>query len=882
MTPERWKQVRTVFDEALEQPLSGRRTFLERTTGGDQELRHEVEELLASYESSDELLKKPAVVGLQTLLETGPSAASGPPMEGRRVGPYRLLERIGSGGMGSVFIADRADPQFQQKVAIKLVRPGVDTGALLERFLMERQVLAGLDHPNIARLLDGGTTEDGLPYLVMEYVAGGTPIDVYADFHKLNITARLRLFLAVCDAVQYAHRSLIVHRDLKPANILVTSDGTVKLLDFGIAKLLSPGGAMPSRLTQDAAPMTPDYASPEQVRGAAITTASDVYALGVLLYRLLTSRSPYRLTEHSSTSLLFAILNQEPERASDAVLRGSREAAREAATRREGTVDRLNRRLRGDLDAIVLKALEKDPSRRYASAERFSDDVRRHLEGMPVLAHKDTATYRFGKFVRRHSAGVAASAALLATLMTATVVSLHYASVARREQAIAERRFRDVRDLARFVLFEFDDMILEGETVARKQVVEKASDYLNKLTGEAAGDPSLQQEVVEAYLRLGGIQGNLYLPNVGDARGAIASYRQALAMAEGLNKAFPGRDDYALLEAQANTLLGDMVSPGGDQHEAMQRYRRAREILEPLLKPGANRKATNARAEETAIQVAYKIGFVEYRLGNLSAALENYRQSLDMARRWAERSPKEFKARRDAARALTAIGEAMTRAGRPREGVGSMRQALEISESLLAENPGQAFYRRGVVTDCLRLGDTLSNLGEIRDALAKYERALDLAEQLRRSDPRNRQHQKDAYLALGRLADLLPKAGRHEEARVMTRRALEVLRPLVDRPDANAYDIQQYVWLLVTTPFAELRDPHRALPYALKAVELTNGSHPGTLDALARAYFGVGQPGKAADIESKALALLPKERAGDTKSALRRELEENLARFTAR
>ncbi|MFN7923680.1 MAG: protein kinase [Bryobacteraceae bacterium] len=874
MTPERWKQVRALFDEALDHPSAQRRAFLDRTTSGDSELRREVEELLKSFDDSGNLLTQPAAVGLSALLSDKTASSPSVALEGRRVGPYRLLKRIGSGGMGSVFIAGRADAEFEQRVAIKLVRPGMNTKAILQRFRMERQVLAGLDHPSIARLLDGGTTQDGLPYLVMEYVDGGIPIDIFCDGRKLNVTQRLGLFQTVCDAVQYAHRNLIVHRDLKPANILVTADGAVKLLDFGIAKLLASGDTGDQgRLTEDSAPMTPDYASPEQVRGDAITTVSDVYALGVLLYRLVTGRAPYKLQQPTSTALLYAILNQEPERASDAAVRGTEtkgdSLAADLAACREGTPEKLRRRLQGDLDAILFKALEKDPANRYPSAGRLADDIRQHLEGMPVLAHKDTPAYRISKFVRRHRAAVAAGGILGATMIGSTVVSVHYASVARQEQSVAERRFRDTRDLARFVLFDFDDTIRQGETAARKRVIEKALDYLNKLSSEASGDPSLQQEVVEAYLRMGSVQGNFLKANVGDTNAAITSYRKALGIAEQLNREHPGKPVYQTLEAQANIALGDLISTGGDQKEALARYRRAREILEPIHK-----QAPGGKADEDLVQVYYKIGFVEYRMGNSDAALESYQRSRDLAEDWYTRNPKDPRARREVARALTGIGEALTRSGKGKEGLPSMRQALELSEALLVDSPTDPAAKRGVLVMCQRLGDSLVQAGDLNDAVAKYRRALEIAESLRRSDPENRQYQTDTYVALGRLADALPKVGRAQDAREMTRQALEVLKPLVDRPAPNAYDLQQYVWLLVTTPFADLRDPGRALPYALKGVEMTNASHPGMLDGLARAYFGAGQAAKAVETEEKALALLPPGR-----SELRREFEENLARF---
>jgi len=870
VTAERWRQIRDVFDTVLELPPDQRGARLRAIGESDPELRREVEELLSFYAQSDDLLTVPAAARVP--LPGRPTDSLS--MEGRRVGQYRITGKIGSGGMGSVYVAVRDDAQFEQRVAIKLVRPGMDTEAILSRFLIERQVLASLDHPNIARLLDGGTTEDGLPYLVMEYVDRGTPVDRYCDERRLTVRQRLALFRSVCDAVHYAHRNLIVHRDLKPANILVTPDGVPKLLDFGIAKLLDPGRGYERGVTIDAAPMTPEFASPEQVRGDPVTTASDVYALGVLLYWLLAGRSPYRHSGRGHSALWMAITGEQPEPPSVAVTRPGESAdPSEVAARRGETVSGLHRTLSGDLDAIVAMALAKEPAHRYPSAERLSDDLGRYLDGLPVRAHRESFPYVARKFVARHRRGVAVAAALAVTMVAATIVSVHYASEAGREKAAAERRFQEVRDLARFVLFNFDDAIQKGETHARKVFVERAFDYLNRLSKEAAADPSLQREVAEAYLKMGSIQGNLYGPHSGGAPGdAAASYRRALAMAEKLTAAQPD-SDALVLEARANIAVGDLVSPGGDQHEALRHYRKAARLLELAAAAGG------PAARQELITAAYKTGFVLSRLGDAGAALENYRRSLDLAVEWTAREPSSTEARRRRAMAQARVGEILSGQGNRREGIPLMRQALEEYESLLLEGAVPPSVRRDVLATSILTGDVLKAGGELAEAAAKYRRALQLSENLSELDPANRQYQRDRHIALGRLADTLAALGRRDEARSMTRKALTVLRPLVDAAEPSAYDLQQYVWLLVTTPFEELRDPRAAVPYAQKAVLLTKASHPATLDALARAYHGAGLIEKAIETEEKALALLPPPAAGERASALRQELEANLAMF---
>src|SRR5437660_10703694 len=344
---------------------------------------------------------------------------------GRRIGPYQVIREIGHGGMAVVYFAVRADDQYRKSVAIKLVRPGLDREDLLRRFRNERQTLATLDHPNIVRLLDGGSTEEGLPYLIMDYVEG-VRIDEYCDNHRLSIAERLQLFRTICLAVQYAHETLVIHRDLKPGNILITKEGVARLLDFGIAKVLNPQCSPDATLTRtDWRPMTPEYASPEQVRGEPVTNATDIYSLGILLYELLTGHRPYRVRSDSPLEIERSVCEEEPEKPSAAVSRIDEKASHDGGTRtvitpqmigeaRAIRPEELPRRLRGDLDTIVMKAIRKEPERRYASAEAFAKDIEWHLSGMPIEARKPTLLYRGGKFVHRHTESLATAILILA------------------------------------------------------------------------------------------------------------------------------------------------------------------------------------------------------------------------------------------------------------------------------------------------------------------------------------------------------------------------------------------------------------------------------------------------------------------------------------
>jgi serine/threonine-protein kinase len=437
MQPEHWRQIEEIFQAALDYGPGNRSAFLDSACGADSQLRIEVESLLASYEKSG-FTAPTAFQDALNVLEQRTRQLE----EGRRFGPYSVLREIGCGGMGSVCLAARADDAYQKLVAIKIIHRGLDCEDIVRRFRSERQILATLDHPNITRLLDGGTSDEGLPYFVMEYIEG-EPIDRYCDTRKLNISARLKLFQSVCAAVHYAHQNLVIHRDIKPGNILVTKEGVPRLLDFGIAKLLAragPGDAATTLLR----PLTPEYASPEQVRGDAITTASDVYSLGVLLYRLLTGCRPYGGSASTTAEIEAAICHEEPEKPSLAVTRGGGFGRGEAgkvgptpespSAMREGTPEKLRRRLAGDLDNIVLMALRKEPQRRYASVEQFSEDISRHLENQPVIARPDTRGYRTAKFIRRHRAGVAAAALVFFILSGGIAATLWQAHVARLER----------------------------------------------------------------------------------------------------------------------------------------------------------------------------------------------------------------------------------------------------------------------------------------------------------------------------------------------------------------------------------------------------------------------------------------------------------------
>ncbi|MEM8932121.1 MAG: serine/threonine-protein kinase, partial [Acidobacteriota bacterium] len=404
LDPLRWRRAQELFHTALEHPVEERSAWLDRTCGEDRRLYAAVVALLDAADGATDRVDRVVDSAATTLAGGHPD----------RIDAYRILDLLGRGGMGAVYLAERDDEHYRQQVAIKVVRHGLGHPELLARLRQERQILANLRHPHIARLLDGGNTVDGSPYVVMEHI-DGEPIDTWCDHHRLDVDRRLELFAKVCDAVQHAHRNLVIHRDLKPSNLLVDRDGEPKLLDFGIAKLLDPALVGPS--SAETAPgvlhLTPEYASPEQFGDLPLTTATDTYSLGVVLYELLTGRRPHVVRR---ARLPFAVCGIEPPLASDAM--GQSADPDRVAVDRATTVDSLRRRLTGDLDTILDKALRKEPERRYASVEQLADDVRRHLTGLPVLARPATFRYRVGKFVARHRA------ATLATLVGSILVSM--------------------------------------------------------------------------------------------------------------------------------------------------------------------------------------------------------------------------------------------------------------------------------------------------------------------------------------------------------------------------------------------------------------------------------------------------------------------------
>ncbi len=811
MDAGQWQQIKAAFSRALELPPAERAAYLESLS--DPAVRVEVASLLASHRHADDLMEIPAI----RLDAEPPDDPERDPWIGKSIGAYHVISRIGRGGMGVVYRAVRVGDHFLKHVALKVVRSGIGSEAAIRRFKNERQILASLEHANIARLLDGGATESGLPYLVREYI-DGKPVDEYCDSQRLAISERLRLFQNVCAAVQYAHQNLVIHRDIKPGNILVTSDGVPKLLDFGIAKLLEPQLYFQTAdPTVALRPMTPEFASPEQIRGDTITTSSDIYSLGVVLYGLLTGHPPYRVEKTPAHELTRIILETEPERPSSVLKRVEeikdpegrpvRVTPETVALARSEHPENLRRHLSGDLDNIVLKALRKDPARRYASVAQFSEDIGRHLDGLPVIARKDTFAYRTSKFAKRHRAGVAAAATIFFLLIAGMITTTWQARVARVQRAIADKRFEDVRALANSLIFDIHDAIqdLPGSTPARQLLVRKALQYLDSLSKDSGGDPALQLELATAYQKLGDVQSYSYWSNLGDTAGAAASYGKALQICESLSRATPqdirtkqqisilyGRicairlssgDLAGALEEAGKSLtlrqsiadsnpkdqkaryslavgldqMGDVLARSGRMEEALAHHQKEQGILEALA--GAPDAPASRRQ---ALSICYKkIGGILEARGRLSEALGRYKQALTIDEALAATEPMNAMRKRDLSISYVNLGDILGKQGNVAGALERYRMALVLDEALAAADRADAGSRQYLSSTCLKIGKTLLEQGQFSEARKNCARAVAITEELSRTDPMSTDAKADlaeSYASLGSLEERIASA----------------------------------------------------------------------------------------------------------------------------
>jgi len=905
---ERFRQIEAIFHEALAAPDEARLALIETQCHGDGELAAEVRSLLEACQAEEHL---------SAFSQARPDAAQDNFFRRRRVGPYELDRLLGRGGMGAVYLAHRADGQFEQKVAIKLIDLPLATDLFRERFRQERQILAALQHPYIARLLDGGVTAEGDLYLAMEYV-DGVPIHRFCEKQGLSVSQRITLFMRACEAVQFAHQNFVVHRDLKPDNILVAQDGTPRLLDFGTAKLLSPSLAgLDSKLTREGyLSFTPQYASPEQVLGNPITTASDTYSLGVLLYHLLTGTVPYELKELTTAEMLHVICEESP-----------RKPAQEAGSRK---------RLDSDLEAILLKALRKEPQERYLTAEQLASDLRAYLAGLPVGARHGTLRYRAGKFIRRHRWGLAAAGVLAATQVAGVVGVLWQTRVANTERRKAEARSEDLRLLSNSLLSELDEAIKElpGSTGAQKLLVTRVLEHLDRMAKDARGDRQTQLDLVDAYTRLGNIQGNAYDQNLGDPAGALVSLDKALAIAQPL--AASGSKDREAIRASAlvQQSRSEILWQIGRTPEAVPVMREALKSWDALIadahasgalvcdvssaygtfgdelgQSGTASLADSAGAiaayrhsvalDDRALRVdpslarpkrglvinGFKIGSVEMET-DPAEALKEFQLALQRV----DAMPKAEQATLPVLRLrhmlLRKQGNALERLGEYARAVPLFDQSFVIVARIADQDPKDTRALFDLVTilddEAKSFEDAAdpvqaANQGDRRANLIRAEKTLTQAaaalERLLKQDPANdvwKAFLGSVQVRIGVIGSTLHPLGAPDE---LSRRALAALKEVAEKKQASPMVLDQAANAFLTALPTSLRNPQFAVACAEREVAMSHATMPSRLLTLAQAYRASGQIEKDRAAAKDGLALLPAPQPGSIKPNIRKQLE---------
>jgi eukaryotic-like serine/threonine-protein kinase len=884
--------IEAIFNEVLALPSGERQALIEIRCGEDALLKSEIYSLLRACAEEE-------VLAAVRLREARTDARTG--LDRKRVGAYEIDRLIGRGGMGAVYVAHRADGTFDKQVAIKLIDLPLATDLFRERFRMERQILAGLNHPLIARLLDGGVTGDGEPFLVMEYV-DGVPIHRFCEDHRLSVAERLLLFKSVCEAVQFAHQNLVVHRDLKPDNILVMEDGTPRLLDFGTAKLLSPSAdGMGSEFTrQGFQSFTPQYASPEQVLGNPITTASDTYSLGMLLYLLLTDVLPYELKEFTTAEMVRVICEQPPRRPT---LPGSGD-----------------KRIDADLEAILLKSLRKGPGERYLTAVQFALDVQAYLDGRTVSARRGTMRYRAGKFVRRHRIALFGAALVTASLTAGVAGIVWQAKVADRERRRAVDTSAEMRQLSNSLLNELDEAIKElpGSSGVQKLLVTRVLDHLDRTSKSAAGDRLVQLDLANAYTRLGNIQGNPYDQNLGDTAGALVSLDKAFVIAQSL-AASAARDHEALRalasveQARSEVLWGVGKTP--EAVESMQAATQAYERLvaerdatpaliseagaaygtlgDELGQPGtpslgdlagaidAYRK--NIRLDERALSLDPNfprarrgLGIVQLKIGNVeietdpAQALEDYQLAEERFDALPESKQDGLSTLRIRANVVRKKATAMRELGEYAQAIPLFDQALAIQKQIAAADPKdnrslfdvyvdltQKAYDYEYAADPALEADPKKRRRDLALAIPLLKEAQTIAVQLLKQNPSNEDRKAslaDVQVRLGTAETELQTSG---DAEKLAATGLVTLTGLAAKHPDSVWMLDFAVAALLTVKPATLRDPKLAIVCAEREALLTKRKQPSALLSVAQAYRSAGLNKQARTAAHEGLALLP-------------------------
>ena len=780
MNSQNWQQVKDIFAEALEISNGHRLDFLRERCGADETLYAEVKSLLDANADTEPLIEKNAL-NLAAKL-------NGKSYNFTKFGRYTVLREIGRGGMGAVFLAERNDGEYEQQAALKIIRQSFVNEEIERHFRRERQILASLNHPNIAKLLDGGVSEAGELFLVMEYVEGASLLE-YTDRHQLNIEEKLKLFLKICRAVSFAHQNLVVHRDLKPSNILITEDGEPKLLDFGLAKITAPNDglfAAENGFEQTKTlfrAFTPAYASPEQIHGKPITTASDVYSLGVMLYELLTGEKPFQFEGKSLDEILKTVDYTEPPRPS-AVGNSRLQISDSKFENKQNPKSKTQnpKSLKGDLDNITLKALRKEPARRYKSVEAFAGDIERHLKNLPIGARPNTFGYRASRFFRRNKISVSATAFVILALLSGLAAALWQAHIARLERDRAEKRFADVRKLSNSLLFELSPKIerLPGSTEAREILVSQALEYLDSLAAESQNDLQLQSELATAYEKIGDLQGNPTNPNLVDSGKAIESYAKAGEMRQNLFE--KNRNDVESEQKLAENyhVLGNIYSQTNEIEAAAKNTNRALEIYEKLV-------AENPESSKLRLNLAkvdYDFGLNLQSNKKHSESLVYFEKAKNLLANLNSETPNQTELLRTIAETKIQNANALSWTKRQTEAETEAKEAITIYEKLFAANPNDVAVRGGMwLTYWLT-----SNIYQDQNDQLAYEfaqKALKVVAETVAQDGANiraKQQLAKSYSTLGETATTI---GKSAEAISYLEKACRMLREITDSTAKN-------------------------------------------------------------------------------------------------
>lgn len=770
LTAAQWKRVESLFHQTLELSPNERQKRLCEIKESDPLLAADLEKMVSAHQKSGAFLSGTVADDLSVA-------------NGERIGPWEIRKEIGRGGMSTVYLAERVDGRFERKVAIKFLHGLFPGKRMVERMKTEQNILAALDHENICGLLDAGVTENGRPYFIMEYV-NGTPIDLYCERENLTVDQTLQLFEQVCEAVQHAHQRLIVHRDLKPGNILVNKEGKIKLLDFGISKIVSEEPELDITNTKTALHlMTPEYASPEQVRYKSVTTSADVYALGLVLCKLLTGELPYNVKQKSPLEIGNVILQAEPEKPSTLGNSGLTLLARKPE---------LKKMLKGDLDNIILMALRKDPERRYSSVDQLLQDIKNYRTDRPVIGRPESFTYMAGKFIKRNRTVVAAASATVLVLIIAVVFSVWQAAIATEQRQIAEARLLDVRDLTGSLMFDIHDAIvpLSGSTPARELIAEKALEYLGELSEIEGDNPELNLELAASYRKIGDLLGNPTTSNLGRSREALESYELAENRLNRIGEENSSIRDLTRQKALLFEKKSDVLASVGNLEQSENYQRMSVQLFYDLMNESQDQQSEFSYAI-SMLKLGDLLGHPNFtNLQMPDSSLKYYREAESIFKTHAKQAPDDLRIIRYNGLIYERLGVIYDFLGHENEALQNLKVSASYRDQFIELDPINYNALRDRAISYEKMGEIYQKNGLLNEARRSFEKAFETYQWLRDSDPTNTSASQTlaiSFLHLGDLAyhDELPSFGDRERSSYYFLQAKEILSQLIEKDSSN-------------------------------------------------------------------------------------------------